>query len=267
MPIDLDHVAIAAERTADLWPRYVTDLGGEWWGGGPSPGFWFGQVGYANGMRVECLEPMNVDENDFLRRFLDRNGPGPHHLTFKVPDIHEAMDSASNAGYPVVSVNLSEPSWQEAFLHPKASCGIVVQLAHAAYGAEEFEPDPPPAEMPEPRANPATFDRIEHLVPDLNEGRRLFVGVLGGSVVAELALGDGSVALDVAWPGPGRLRLIQPAKGTDAAAWMGDRPGRLRQLVFSIDDPESVPGAVDGGDAVVVPPELNHGVRLLVQRH
>ena len=51
----LDHVAVAAERASDLWPRYAGELAGEWVGGGESIGFDSGQVGYANGMRLEGL--------------------------------------------------------------------------------------------------------------------------------------------------------------------------------------------------------------------
>src|SRR5262245_22983658 len=88
---DLDHVAIATERASDAWPRYVGQLGGEWLGGMPESGFAWGQIRYANGMRLEVLEPYEPERNDFLRRFLDRNGPGPHHLTFKVPDLVDAL--------------------------------------------------------------------------------------------------------------------------------------------------------------------------------
>ena len=75
---DLDHVAVASESGWDnLW-RYAGDLGGRWAGGMISVGFHFCQVAFANDVRIEILEPRNVEEFDFLRRFLDRNGPGPH---------------------------------------------------------------------------------------------------------------------------------------------------------------------------------------------
>ena len=60
-------------------------------GGGDTPGFYSAQVRFANGMKVEGLEPRRVEENDFLARFLAASGPGPHHLTFKVPDIRAAL--------------------------------------------------------------------------------------------------------------------------------------------------------------------------------
>ena len=82
----LDHVAVAAERQRELWPRYAGDLAGKWVAGDDAAdyeiGFLAAQVAFANGMKVEMLEPFAVEVNDFLRRFLDRSGPGPHHLTF-----------------------------------------------------------------------------------------------------------------------------------------------------------------------------------------
>src|SRR5687767_2076773 len=72
--IDLDHVAIATEDRDTVWPRYAGELGGTWVSGGESAGFAAAQVRYANGMKVEVLEPWGVEQNDFLRRFLDRNG-------------------------------------------------------------------------------------------------------------------------------------------------------------------------------------------------
>ena len=121
--IDLDHVAVASEHRRDAWARYRAELGGEWLGSGATIGFANNQLRYESGMNLEILRPHRVEENDFLRRFLDRSGPGPHHLTFKVADIHVAIDAVTAAGYPPVSVNLEFREWMEAFLHPKASHG------------------------------------------------------------------------------------------------------------------------------------------------
>src|SRR6478735_5756213 len=92
--IDLDHIALAAEHAWDNFDRYRGDLGGRWLAGTPAPGFYWGQVQFANGMIVEMLEPANTHLDDFLVRFLDRSGAGPHHVTFKVPDIVAAMEAA-----------------------------------------------------------------------------------------------------------------------------------------------------------------------------
>jgi catechol 2,3-dioxygenase-like lactoylglutathione lyase family enzyme len=244
---DLDHVALAVEAQRDLWPLLVGELGATWLGGGESPGFNFAQVAFANGMRVEVLEPARVDENDFLRRFLDRSGPGPHHLTFKVPDIQATLAALETAGWPPASVDLTDPRWQEAFLHPKHAHGIVVQVAQSA---EELPPDDPPPGLPQPPPQrPATLERIVHLVADLERATHLFCDLLGGTPVGEggTEAGDNRHR-ELVWPGAGRLRLAQPTAEGPLAAWLGDRPGRLHHVEVGVDDPERVAHARPRGD-------------------
>ena len=245
--IDLDHVAVATERQTDAWPRYAGDLAGEFMGGGWMVGFGAAQVRYGNGFRVEVLEPHQVEVNDFLRRFLDRSGPGPHHVTFKVKDIVAALAEVEAAGYRPASVDLRDPNWKEAFLHPKESCGIVVQLAQAA---GEWEPKQRDG-LPAPRTtNPAVLDHVAHGVPSIAEARLLFVDLLGGR---EVATGEGWVELG--WPGPGRIRLLQ-------------RPGppRVSHLTFTCDAPEEIPDArlQDDGTWVVEAAD-NLGTRLILR--
>ena len=258
--VDLDHVAVAVERQAVAWPRYGGDLPSTWLGGGGTPGFWSAQVRYANGMKVEVLEPYLPEQNDFLRRFLDRNGPGPHHLTFKVKDIVGAIAQAEEAGYRPVGVNLANDYWKEAFLHPKDAPGVVVQLAQQAEGddwGDDAAPDWfPPARVP----RPATLVHVAHALADLGDGLRLFVDLLGGRIVAEVEA-DGIRWADLAWPGPGRIRLLQ---GEPLAPWLEERVGRVHHLAFAVDEPGGVPGAVaaPGGRVFEVAPDDNHGVRL-----
>jgi catechol 2,3-dioxygenase-like lactoylglutathione lyase family enzyme len=255
---DLDHVAVATPRAVDVWPRYAGDLGGEWQGGGATAGFYSAQVKYRNGMKLEVLEPVRVEENDFLARFLAASGPGPHHFTFKVPDIRAALVAAEEAGYQPINVNLDEPSWMEAFLHPKAAHGIVVQLAQAA--GDEWG-DPAPDDLPAARvAEPAALTHLTHVVADLAGARHLFERLLGGAPQDE---GDGEVLL--AWPGPGRIRLVEAKPATESALWLGGRPGRLHHVALSMADPSAVPDAVALQDGrFEVRPEDNLGVRLVL---
>ncbi|HEX2850479.1 MAG TPA: VOC family protein, partial [Acidimicrobiales bacterium] len=261
LDIHLDHVAVAVERQAQVWDRYAGQLPSRWLGGGTA-GFASAQVEYANGMKLEVLEPYQVDQNDFLRRFLDRNGPGPHHLTFKVRDIIAALRSAEQAGYRPINVNLELPWWKEAFLHPKDAPGVVVQLAashESDWGAEM------PDWFPRPRvADHAALVHVGHAVADLDVGRHLFVDLLAGEVTGE---GEHHEArwLDLAWPGAGRVRLIAPAgEHAPLRRWLGSRDGRVHHLAFSVDAPGGVLGAVDAGDVFEVPPDANYGVRLLL---
>jgi methylmalonyl-CoA/ethylmalonyl-CoA epimerase len=253
----MDHVAVAVEHWPDGWSRYLGDLGAQWLAAGRGPGFAPSQMRLPP-MKVEVLEPNDVEVNDFLRRFLDANGPGPHHLTFKVPDLAAGLDVIRDHGYDPIGVFLDDPGWKESFVHPKQACGIVVQIAQAAGDMpDELQPPPVPSRV----ERPASLVEVVHLVPDLAPARALFVGLLGGEV-----LSSGDADLLVGWPGGSRVRLVRPAGGSAAEAWLGSRPGRLGHLLLEVDDPAAVPDAVAAGDGSwEVPPEANFGTRLVLR--
>jgi hypothetical protein len=260
---DLDHVAVAVERHAQAFPRYAGDLGGRWLSGGFSVGFAPAQLGFRAGIRLEVLAPHDVERNDFLRRFLDRNGPGPHHLTFKVPDIHAVLTSAEAAGYSPVNVDLTDADWQEAFIHPKDGPGVLIQVAQVA-GGDWRTPSPEGFPM-RPDVEPASLVRVAHAVARLDDGLRLFAELLGGQ---ETGRGEtaGGRWVDLQWPGPGRLRLIEPdGPRSPVREWIGGRPGRIHHLAFELARPGAVPAARQlTARRWEVPPEDNLGVRLVL---
>lgn len=93
------------------------------------------------GGRLEMIEPVDTDDADhFLVRFLSSRGEGVHHVTVKVTDIEAAMGAATAAGFEVVSVDLRYPFWREAFVSPKSTSGVLIQLA-------EWEDAPPPGDV------------------------------------------------------------------------------------------------------------------------
>lgn len=250
----LDHVAHAVPRWQDVWVRYATDLGAVWASGGPGRGFAPGQLRFANGARVEVLMPWAVEVNDFLARFLAHNGPGAHHLTFKVPDIAAALDQVRRTGVEPVGISLSDPEWKEAFLHPKVAHGVVVQLAEAPHAWSSPPPDDYPVDLrmrldgSGPTA-PATLERVCLVVADLDAARDLFCGLLAGAVVDEGSEGD-LVWVDVRWPGPLGLRLVGPhasrttaPEGGPVAEWLDGRTGRVHHIAFETEEPGAVPGA------------------------
>jgi catechol 2,3-dioxygenase-like lactoylglutathione lyase family enzyme len=259
----LDHIAIAAEHTIDNFMRYRGDLGAAWVAGMYDPGFYWGQLRFSNGMTIELLEPADIAQDDFLRRFLDRSGPGPHHVTFKVADIEAAIEAVTAAGYPPVRINTANPSWREAFLHPKQSHGIVVQLAESSGFDHPLQFELPPPKI----ARPAALERIVHLVADLDAAVELFGGILGGEPGATTGTSDDLTSVDLAWPGGGRICLVQP-DDPELIAWLGTRPGRVHHLEIAVDDPATVPDAVAiGPGAWEVAPEKNLGVRLRLHEH
>jgi len=252
-----DHVALGLPSRGPFWDVFAGQLGGRWAASGDTwAGFSFAQLRYANGMKVEALEPCD-GASDFLVRFLAGHGPGPHHLTFKPADLGGTIARAEAGGYRPFGISLGGPRWREAFLHPRRASGIVVQLAWSA-----GEPDAaPPAWLPAPRvAQPAELVHVAHAVTDLAAALELFKGLMGGRTV-DAGAGGGLGFVDLAYQGPGRLRLLA---GEPTAPWVGDRPGRLHSLCFRLADPGGVAGAVarDGWWEVAPAPPL--GVRLVL---
>jgi hypothetical protein len=252
----LDHLAVAAETWEELWPRYRGDLGGTWVAGGPEFGFKSAQVRYANGMKIEVLAPENWERNDFLRRFLDRRGPGPHHMTFKVPDIHAALAATEDAGYRPTGINLNDDHWKEAFLHPKDAPGVVIQLAQSAGEWESSAPE----NLPLARVEPATLAYVGHAVARFDDGVRLFGHLLNGD---ETGGGHDELLdaewIEYAWSTGGVVRIFE------MPTWLGEEAGRLHHAAFTTVDPEAIADAKPTGDGrYEIAPEANLGTRLLV---
>jgi methylmalonyl-CoA/ethylmalonyl-CoA epimerase len=124
----LDHLALGLHRIADGVPFLVGELGGRFKDGGPSGNFTGAQWTFADGEKLELIEPLG-EPGGFMHRFLEARGPGIHHVTFKVPDIVAAAERVRRCGYDVVGYNDDFPYWKELFIHPKQALGIVIQLA------------------------------------------------------------------------------------------------------------------------------------------
>lgn len=300
--VTLDHVAHAAGRWQDLWGRYAVDFGAEWVSGGTSRGFAPGQLRFRNGARLEMLMPWDVHVDDFLARFLDRSGSGPHHLTFKVGDLGAALDEVRQAGFEPIGVDLSNPEWMEAFIHPKQATGVVVQLAESAESADSPRDDPSWA-TPAPEGFPhdrralddgsggragADLEWVVHAVADPALARALFVdvlhGTMGDSGHVDSPQADAHAWANLSWGGPLGVRLIWPIETVtgnsapeDLTNWLAGRPGRVHHLELRVDEPAGVPGAVPatdgacrspdeaGSDWWEVPAADNAGLRLVLR--
>ena len=147
-PIQLDHIAIALPRIADAPAVLVDVLGGVPERSRPAGGFRWASWTFADGSVIEILEPAGPD--GFLHRFLAAHGRGVHHVTFKVPDLALVCRRAEIHGYDIVGRDESDPSWKEAFLHPKQALGIVVQLVESASAPPRDRPASLPTGLPDP---------------------------------------------------------------------------------------------------------------------
>jgi methylmalonyl-CoA/ethylmalonyl-CoA epimerase len=229
----LDHVAIGTRTLADGWELFGGLLGGRWAYGDDSPGYWWGQLQYRAGPKIELLTPTGGPDGAFLERFLASRGPGPHHLNFLVPDIEATLDRVRGLGAEPVGVDLSNPKWKEAFLHPRDGYGIVVQVAQQSGPPP---PQAPPPGLPEP-GPAADLAVVEHHVDDLDGAIGLFSGTLDGEVTSRDA-----AAADLAWAGGVRLRLVQMPRASSSP---GKRTaGALARLHFAAEQMSGQPGSL-----------------------
>jgi methylmalonyl-CoA/ethylmalonyl-CoA epimerase len=83
--------------------------------------------------KIELLEPTSPDSP--VAKFLEKNGPGVHHLAYEVEDIDAAIlkleregtrmiDHTSRAGAHGASI---------AFIHPKSSNGVLTELCQVGH--------------------------------------------------------------------------------------------------------------------------------------
>ena len=77
---------------------------------------------------VELLAPVRTDSP--IAKFLERRGPGIHHICYRVPDLDAALASCRAAGYRLVDEvpRTGAGGRRIAFVHPKATAGILLEL-------------------------------------------------------------------------------------------------------------------------------------------
>jgi methylmalonyl-CoA/ethylmalonyl-CoA epimerase len=121
------HVGIAVESIAGALPFYRDVLGliplpAEHADGAEIVSLRFGDVD------IELLEPKDPDSP--VAKFIAKRGPGIHHVCYRVPDLDAALARARASGYRLVDERPRQGAHGRriAFLHPKATGGILLEL-------------------------------------------------------------------------------------------------------------------------------------------
>jgi len=83
---------------------------------------------------VELLRPLGPDTA--VGKFLQRSGPGLHHVAYGTDDIESALDAVRAAGLALID---EQPRTgirgsRVAFLHPKSTGGVLTELVEAPEG-------------------------------------------------------------------------------------------------------------------------------------
>ncbi len=76
---------------------------------------------------VELVQPTNL--NSGLGRYLEKRGEGMHHLCIEVDDIESMLKDLKAKGVCLIDEEPHDlPGRRMAFIHPKASNGVLVEL-------------------------------------------------------------------------------------------------------------------------------------------
>ena len=78
--------------------------------------------------QIEVLQPTTPDSG--VAKYLDKRGPGMHHICLEVDDIEAALDQLKAANVPLINETavVNEHGTRYAFIHPKGAGGVMVEL-------------------------------------------------------------------------------------------------------------------------------------------
>jgi methylmalonyl-CoA/ethylmalonyl-CoA epimerase len=132
MPKKISHIGIAVESIEAALPFYREVLGLEFEGtevvAEQKVKVAFLVIGES---RIELLEPTAADSP--VAKFLEKNGPGIHHLAYQVDGLEGRLASLKGQGVRLIdeSPRTGAHHTRIAFLHPKASGGVLTELCEA----------------------------------------------------------------------------------------------------------------------------------------
>ncbi len=129
IPLHLDHVGLCVEDIDEATKLYAAVLGAA------ATRFddddlldchWV-RFQLGNGQLLELVAPRS-DRSPY-RTFLDKRGPGLHHLSFRVSNLATELARLQELDLPVIGANPDHAGWQELFVHPGSTCGALLHFA------------------------------------------------------------------------------------------------------------------------------------------
>ncbi|GLX02653.1 VOC family protein [Microtetraspora sp. NBRC 16547] len=228
-----DHLAIAVRRWEDVYQRFGGELGGRWGIANPAGDFAPFQLGFGAGLRLEFISPQAPD--GFMQRFIERHGPAPHHITFKVPSLEETLRDLVRLGFETFGGRPDYDAWRESFIHPRNSAlGTLVQVVEADVELinREAPRHEPPAGFPTTTREAAEIAMIGVTSMDLARAQDLLGRALLGDVLEE-----GGGWFFVTW-GRGRSIIVRDPSAAPGfpALWTGPRVPGVSFVLFGPPD-------------------------------
>lgn len=132
-PLRIHHVAFAESGDAVALQAFTTLLGLEVAHSEDAPGFVERMLPIG-----ECsLQSLAATGHGIIERFVDRRGPGLHHIAFEVEDLGAELARLRAAGAELID-DAPRPGGMGtmiAFVHPRTFGGILVELVESAPAA------------------------------------------------------------------------------------------------------------------------------------
>jgi methylmalonyl-CoA/ethylmalonyl-CoA epimerase len=130
----ISHVGVAVQSLEAALPFYQNCLGMEFLGveevAEQQVKVAFLKVGES---KIELLEPTSPESP--IARFLEKNGPGIHHLAYEVDDIEAAIAAMVAGGARMIDTvpRIGAHDAKIAFIHPKSSQGVLTELCQSGH--------------------------------------------------------------------------------------------------------------------------------------
>lgn len=130
----INHLGIAVNSLSEAIPFYQDQLGMGFRGteevAEQKVRVAFLEIGES---KIELLEPTSAESP--IAKFLEKNGPGIHHIAYEVKDIAAAIAKLEEGGARMID---KEPrngahGAKIAFIHPKTSNGVLTELCQSGH--------------------------------------------------------------------------------------------------------------------------------------
>lgn len=130
MKFELDHIGVAVASIESAlsfykamgWSSFPTEVV-------PTEKVKVAFVKLANECNIELLEP--TSDESVIKKFIDKKGPGLHHICLRVKDIESLLKDLKAKGVRLVDEKPREGAHncKVAFVHPSATGGVLIELS------------------------------------------------------------------------------------------------------------------------------------------
>jgi methylmalonyl-CoA epimerase len=132
MNIELDHIGIAVsqiETNGKFWEALGWDLTKIHREDVPSQKVKTAFLPLKNNSNLELLEP--TDGSGVVAKFLEKRGPGIHHICLRVTKLDEVLKKLKSAGVKLINEVPIDGAHNclVAFVHPSSTGGVLIELS------------------------------------------------------------------------------------------------------------------------------------------